>query len=47
MSASDPTERERIEANHVCAFCRTSFDAGDRSACPECGAEVVLRGERG
>ena len=46
MATNDSTERERTEANHVCAFCRARFDASDRSACPECEAEVVLRGER-
>lgn len=30
---------------HVCSFCGAEFDA-DRRACPECDAEVVLRGER-
>lgn len=30
---------------HVCPFCETEFDA-DRGACPECGAEIVLRGTR-
>jgi len=30
---------------HVCSFCETEFDA-DRRACPECDAEIVLRGER-
>lgn len=30
---------------HVCSFCETEFDA-DRRTCPECDAELVLRGER-
>lgn len=30
---------------HVCSFCETEFDA-DRRACPDCGAEIVFRGER-
>lgn len=30
---------------HVCSFCRTAFDA-DRRSCPECDAEIVLRGAR-
>lgn len=30
---------------HVCSFCRTAFDA-DRRSCPECDAEIVLRGSR-
>ncbi|WP_157971722.1 hypothetical protein [Halorussus litoreus] len=30
---------------HVCSFCETEFDA-DRRACPDCDAEIVLRGAR-
>lgn len=30
---------------HVCSFCQTEFDA-DRRSCPECDAEIVLRGAR-
>lgn len=30
---------------HLCAFCQTGFDAS-QGACPDCGAEIVLRGRR-
>lgn len=30
---------------HVCSFCQTEFDA-DRGSCPECDAELVLRGAK-
>lgn len=30
---------------HLCAFCQTAFDA-ERGYCPDCGAEIVLRGRR-
>ncbi|WP_435181858.1 hypothetical protein [Halorussus sp. AFM4] len=33
------------EDAHVCPFCETEFDP-DRGACPECDAEIVLRGTR-
>lgn len=31
--------------DHVCSFCQTEFEA-NRGACPDCGAELVLRGDR-
>lgn len=31
--------------DHLCSFCETEFDAS-RDVCPECDAEVVLRGTR-
>lgn len=41
--AGDPAaSRER---DHLCSFCETEFDAS-RTVCPECGAEIVLRGAR-
>ncbi len=41
------TSNERGEATeHACAFCDTVFDASERSTCPVCEAEVVLRGKR-
>lgn len=30
---------------HVCPFCETEFEA-TRGSCPDCDAEIVLRGER-
>lgn len=44
---TNPTEdgEEPRDTEHVCAFCRESFDAS-RGACPHCGAEIVLRGVR-
>ncbi|UPV76519.1 hypothetical protein M0R89_18475 (plasmid) [Halorussus limi] len=30
---------------HLCSFCETEFDAS-RDVCPECDAEIVLRGAR-
>lgn len=30
---------------HVCSFCETEFDASS-DVCPECDAEIVLRGDR-
>ncbi|NHN61340.1 MULTISPECIES: hypothetical protein [Halorussus] len=41
-SASSDADRDDA---HVCPFCETEFDA-DRGACPECDAEIVLRGTR-
>lgn len=43
-NTDQPTDRERPDA-HVCSFCETEFDA-KRGVCPECGAEIVLRGDR-
>lgn len=44
-----PGDAESGEASRsdrqVCPFCRTEFEAA-RGTCPECNAEVVLRGER-
>ena len=37
-------DRERDDG-HLCAFCQHEFDA-ERGACPDCGAEIVLRGGR-
>jgi len=31
--------------DHLCSFCETEFDAS-RDVCPECDAEIVLRGAR-
>ena len=48
MTVDDPTETtgwNDDRADHVCAFCQTVFDAGER-VCPSCDAEIVLRGER-
>ncbi len=42
-AAADSESGERDE--HLCSFCETEFDAG-RSVCPECDAEIVLRGAR-
>ena len=41
-SAASGNERDD---DHLCAFCQHEFDA-DRGACPDCGAEIVLRGRR-
>ncbi|NEU58045.1 hypothetical protein [Halorussus sp. MSC15.2] len=41
---SASAERDR-SGDHLCPFCETEFDA-DRGACPECDAEIVLRGTR-
>ncbi|MFC4553403.1 MULTISPECIES: hypothetical protein [Halorussus] len=41
---SDGTATGR-DGEHVCAFCRATFDAS-RGDCPECSARIVLRGER-
>ncbi|UPV76191.1 hypothetical protein M0R89_09095 [Halorussus limi] len=38
----EPTDTDR----HVCAFCSSPFDASERTTCPVCDAEVVLRGQR-
>lgn len=38
------SERTRDD-EHVCAFCGTDF-AASRGACPDCSAEIIVRGER-
>lgn len=38
------SDRDRDDG-HVCSFCQTEFDA-DRGSCPECDAEIVLRGAK-
>ena len=42
-AADDSGSGERDE--HLCSFCETEFDAS-RSVCPECDAEIVVRGAR-
>lgn len=51
-AADEPTEGtdslsdgDSLSDVHVCSFCETEFDASS-SVCPECDAEIVLRGER-
>lgn len=51
-TGDDPSTDQNTEAPdqstedvHVCSFCETEFDSSD-SVCPECDAEIVLRGER-
>lgn len=43
--ADDATDERSRDNEHLCRFCRSTFDA-DRNTCPECGAEIVLRGDR-
>lgn len=43
-SEAQTTQRTRDD-EHVCAFCGTDF-AASRGACPDCDAEIVVRGER-
>lgn len=49
QSTPEPTPRETDERTrddeHVCDFCGTDFPAG-RGACPDCGAEIIVRGAR-
>lgn len=46
-TASDgPSSAESTrDDGHVCSFCQNEFDA-DRGVCPECDAEIVVRGTR-
>jgi rubrerythrin len=47
MTTTYSTDDERPDADrHVCAFCSSTFDASERTTCPVCDAEVVLRGRR-
>ncbi|UPV98770.1 hypothetical protein M0R88_09510 [Halorussus gelatinilyticus] len=47
MTTTLPTDDERTDPDrHVCAFCSSTFDASERTTCPVCDAEVVLRGQR-
>ncbi|MFC4451510.1 hypothetical protein [Halorussus aquaticus] len=41
---SASSEQDRDD-DYLCPFCETEFDA-ERGACPECNAEIVLRGTR-
>ena len=45
--SADPGEYSDSDRgdSHLCSFCETEFDAG-RDTCPECDAEIVLRGAR-
>lgn len=43
-STPESSDRNRDD-EHVCRFCQTEFDA-ERGTCPECDAEIVLRGDR-
>lgn len=36
---------ERTREEYLCPFCETTFDSS-RGVCPECDAEIVLRGQR-
>lgn len=39
------TDASEQRDEHLCSFCETEFDA-DRTVCPECDAEIVVRGAR-
>ncbi|WP_132058744.1 hypothetical protein [Halorussus amylolyticus] len=45
-TATESNRRERArDDEHVCDFCGTDFDA-NLGACPDCGAEIIVRGRR-
>lgn len=44
-SGSDGADQRARADDYLCPFCETTFDS-DRGVCPECDAEIVMRGDR-